>query len=153
MTTGDPAHFSRRRWDLFTRSQITRARVTAHASSSDILVPSELDGDYPPVPCRAYTPTAMADSAASTPSPPGKRPSGPALLFFHGGGMVIQSEVAKQSDDLVLQLVRRLGWPAYSVGYRLSPGHRFPCGLRDAYARRDAHGALPTPCTSHWVHC
>lgn len=39
-----------------------------------------------------------------------------------------------QAHDIVVELVRRLGCRAYSVGYRLSPEHPFPAALRDSYS-------------------
>ena len=49
--------------------------------STDMMVPQRLEGDYPPVPVRKYVPEGAADDAVL-----------PILIYFHGGGMVIQSE-------------------------------------------------------------
>jgi acetyl esterase/lipase len=55
-----------------------------------------------------------------------------ALLWIHGGGLVIGS--AKQDDRLCLGTAKALGIPIVSVEYRLAPEHPFPAALDDAAA-------------------
>ena len=56
----------------------------------------------------------------------------PALLWIHGGGMVIGT--AAQDDKLCQQFAQELGIVVASVDYRLSPEHPFPVPLEDCYA-------------------
>lgn len=55
----------------------------------------------------------------------------PALLWIHGGGMVMGC--AAQDDRLCLQLAREAGIVVASVEYRLAPEHPFPTPLDDCY--------------------
>ncbi len=56
----------------------------------------------------------------------------PALVWIHGGGTVLGSPNA--CDLSVRHLVARLGWPAFSVDYRLAPETPFPGPLDDCTA-------------------
>ncbi|RUQ96905.1 alpha/beta hydrolase [Labedella endophytica] len=62
------------------------------------------------------------------------RPSapGPALLWIHGGGLVIGA--AQQDDRLCLSTAQTLGIPVVSAAYRLAPEHPFPAALDDVAA-------------------
>jgi acetyl esterase/lipase len=55
-----------------------------------------------------------------------------ALLWLHGGGMVIGR--AAQDDRLCSDTARALGISVVSVEYRLAPEHPFPAPLDDAHA-------------------
>jgi acetyl esterase/lipase len=55
----------------------------------------------------------------------------PALLWIHGGGMVIGTPV--QDDDLCRSFARSAGCLVGAVGYRLAPEHPFPTPLEDCY--------------------
>lgn len=57
---------------------------------------------------------------------------GPALLWLHGGGMVIGT--AKQDDIIAGMLAKELGIVVASVDYRLAPKHPYPAPLEDCYA-------------------
>ena len=59
----------------------------------------------------------------------------PALLWIHGGGMVMGSPSA--SDLTVRHVVAALGWPVVSVDYRLAPETPFPGPLDDCTAAFD----------------
>jgi acetyl esterase/lipase len=72
------------------------------------------DGD---VPVRVYMPA---------------RPTGSAMLWIHGGGLVIGS--AKMDDRLCGETARQLGVTIVSVDYRLAPKHPFPAALDDGHA-------------------
>ncbi len=56
----------------------------------------------------------------------------PALVWIHGGGMIIGDAVQDQRANLAL--VRELGIAVVSVDYRLAPEHPFPAPLDDCYA-------------------
>ncbi len=73
--------------------------------------------DLPPLPIRAYTPTAPA-------SPLG------AIVWFHGGGWVIGD--LDGFDHVARELCETSGQLVLSVDYRLAPEHPFPAPARDA---------------------
>lgn len=54
------------------------------------------------------------------------------LVYFHGGGMSVGS--IEQYDSLCQRLSQRSGVIVVSVDYRLTPEHRFPAPVEDAYA-------------------
>lgn len=54
----------------------------------------------------------------------------PALVFFHGGGLVAGS--IETHDGICRALCASSGVTVISVGYRLAPEHKFPAGLEDA---------------------
>lgn len=58
--------------------------------------------------------------------------AGAALLWIHGGGMVIGSAV--QDDLFCAETARELGIVVVSVEYRLAPEFPFPTPLDDCYA-------------------
>jgi acetyl esterase len=57
--------------------------------------------------------------------------SQPALVYFHGGGMSMGS--LEQYEGLTQRLAARSGVTVIAVDYRLTPEHRFPAPLEDAY--------------------
>eukprot|EP00931_Biecheleriopsis_adriatica_P121083 TRINITY_DN96162_c0_g1_i1.p1 TRINITY_DN96162_c0_g1~~TRINITY_DN96162_c0_g1_i1.p1 ORF type:complete len:381 (-),score=37.90 TRINITY_DN96162_c0_g1_i1:14-1117(-) len=125
MTTGDPADFRRATWDTITSTQEVRPSDNESGISCyDAFVPSFFDADPVQIPCRFYRPALPSQNDEELPT----------LVYFHGGGFCIQSEKQKSAHDMVIQLCRRLGCRAVSVGYRLAPECPFPCGLRDAYS-------------------
>ena len=63
---------------------------------------------------------------------PKKDVSEAALLFIHGGGMVIGS--ASQDDQRLADLAVELGITVVSVEYRLAPENPFPAPLDDCFA-------------------
>lgn len=90
------------------------------------------DGD-PDVAVYVYEPPADA----SPPAADGRRP---AVLWIHGGGLVIGHPIAYH--DICRRLARELGAVVVSVDYRLAPEHPFPAGLEDCFAAlRWLHGA------------
>jgi acetyl esterase len=64
--------------------------------------------------------------------PEGAAPTGPVIVFFHGGGWVIGS--IQSHDNTCGRLAAESGCTVISVEYRLAPEHRFPAPLEDAYA-------------------
>ena len=79
-----------------------------------------IPGPGGPLRVRIYTP--RGDSA---------RPRA-LLVYFHGGGMSVGS--IEQYDSLCQRLSHRSGTIVISVDYRLTPEHRFPAPVDDAYA-------------------
>lgn len=64
--------------------------------------------------------------------PTERRHHGAALLWIHGGGMVIGN--ARQDDPVCKQLANELGVTVAAVDYRLAPEHPFPAPLDDCFA-------------------
>src|SRR5690349_14950176 len=59
-------------------------------------------------------------------------PTGPAVLYIHGGGMIASS--AKMYDRPVAQYVAATGVPFLSVEYRYAPEFPAPTPTTDCYA-------------------
>lgn len=57
--------------------------------------------------------------------------SGAALLWIHGGGLVVGS--AALDDIMCSETAAQTGATVVSVGYRLAPAHRFPAAIDDCY--------------------
>lgn len=64
--------------------------------------------------------------------PAGLEPLVPALLWIHGGGLVLGT--AAQDDRLCRAVADELGIIVASVDYRRAPEHQFPAALDDCYA-------------------
>jgi acetyl esterase/lipase len=58
--------------------------------------------------------------------------AGPAMVYFHGGGMIMGS--VEQSDRLIAAYVADSGVPVLAVDYRLAPEHPYPHPVEDCYA-------------------
>ncbi|RLK52621.1 alpha/beta hydrolase [Microbacterium telephonicum] len=58
-------------------------------------------------------------------------PSGAALLWIHGGGLVLGA--AAMDDGLCGETARDLGVTVVSVDYRFAPRHPFPAAIDDAW--------------------
>jgi acetyl esterase/lipase len=67
---------------------------------------------------RVYTPTERRTSGA--------------LLWIHGGGLVLGD--LSMDDPLCTETARRLGVVVVSANYRLAPEHPFPAPLEDCFA-------------------
>jgi acetyl esterase/lipase len=63
---------------------------------------------------------------------PNKAETGAALLWIHGGGMVVGS--AKQDDRFCATTARELGIAVVAAEYRLAPEYPFPTALDDCLA-------------------
>ncbi|HEX7135930.1 MAG TPA: alpha/beta hydrolase [Iamia sp.] len=89
----------------------------------------------PAVPVFVYEPPAT-DADAGAPRP--------AVLWIHGGGLVIGHPIAYH--DICRRLARELGAVVVSPDYRLAPRDPFPAGLEDCYRAlrwvHDEAGAL-----------
>jgi acetyl esterase/lipase len=104
-------------------------RRTAFASLMKFSGPAErvaaaeactLQGPDGPIPVRVYTP------AGAGPGPL------PALVYFHGGGLVAGS--VETHDAVSRALANASGCRLFAVDYRLGPEHRFPAAIADGYA-------------------
>ncbi|MEQ8328446.1 alpha/beta hydrolase [Parvibaculum sp.] len=71
------------------------------------------------IPVRIYTPVAGGGT-------------GPALVYYHGGGWVIGD--LDTHDALCRTLANEAGCKVIAVDYRLAPEHPFPAAIDDAYA-------------------
>lgn len=76
-------------------------------------------GDGQPLRVRLYLPDEVAEPRA-------------AMLWVHGGGMIIGTP--EQDEASNLELCRDFGLVVAAPQYRLSPGHPFPAPLEDCYA-------------------
>jgi len=65
----------------------------------------------------------------------------PALLWIHGGGMVMGD--ARQDAPFCARVARELDAVVVSVEYRLAPEHPFPAPLEDCYAALEWLAAQP----------
>lgn len=63
--------------------------------------------------------------------PPDQCRLGVAVLYFHGGGLVLGDE--RTGLPLILDWLDHLGVTVYSVDYRLAPEHPFPAAHEDCY--------------------
>lgn len=79
----------------------------------------EVDGADEKLRARLYTPEAAG-------------PSGPGLIFFHGGAFVVGD--LDSHDMICRRLAHAANMRVLSVAYRLSPKHRFPCAVDDVIA-------------------
>lgn len=70
------------------------------------------------IPIRLYTPPHQSDNRL--------------LLFFHGGGWVLEN--VDTYDSVCRNLARKTGCRVASVEYALAPEYPFPTGLEDCYA-------------------
>lgn len=91
--------------------------LEAVVAVEDRLVPGPDDG--PEVPIRVYKPSDDGQSRAG-------------LVFYHGGGWAIGE--LDTYDSLCHLLANAGDCVVVSVDYRLSPEHRFPSGVEDAFA-------------------
>jgi acetyl esterase len=97
----------------------------AHSEDREIPGPNGL------IPIRIYRPPAESTAAAP-----------PILLLFHGGGYALGD--IDSHDHMARHYCARARVVVVNVGYRLSPEHRFPCGVEDCYAALEwaaRHGA------------
>jgi len=79
-----------------------------------------LPGPDAPLAVRVYTPTGAPRAPL------------PALVYFHGGGLVAGS--LDSHDPICRSLTNASGCRLISVDYRLAPEHPFPAAIADGYA-------------------
>ncbi|MBO6677042.1 alpha/beta hydrolase [Parvibaculum sp.] len=78
-----------------------------------------IPGPASDIPVRIYTPVAGGGT-------------GPALVYYHGGGWVIGD--LDTHDALCRTLANEAGCKVIAVDYRLAPEHPFPAAIDDAFA-------------------
>lgn len=64
--------------------------------------------------------------------PPAAKSPAPALIYFHGGGMMTGQ--VETWDGACQRIAREAGVIVVVPEYRLAPEHHFPAGVEDAYA-------------------
>ncbi len=115
--------------DVATRRSNTAALFAALASSME--VPNDVEvrhydltvADGTVLPLTWYEPRT------------GGRTASAAMLYLHGGGMIVGLEqTAAVYDIAVRQYVSRSGVPALVVDYRVAPEHPHPTPVEDCYA-------------------
>jgi len=74
-------------------------------------------GSYGSVPVRVYQPDP--------------EPTGTAVVYYHGGGMIVGT--LDSYDGLARNLSRSIGATVFSVDYRLAPEFTYPVGSDEAY--------------------
>jgi acetyl esterase len=90
---------------------------------------TSFDGPHGPVPVRAYRPHgAYQQHGIATES----AVPGAAIVYFHGGGMILGSIAT--FDSLARHLAAACGAVVLSVDYRLAPEHPYPVASDEAYA-------------------
>ncbi|MGW5717766.1 alpha/beta hydrolase [Amycolatopsis sp. NPDC003865] len=80
---------------------------------------SSWPGPGGPLPLRCYEPAGLPES-------------GPAIVYFHGGGFVLGS--LDTHEGACRLLAEEAGVRVISIGYRLAPEHPFPAAASDAVA-------------------
>ncbi len=76
-----------------------------------------------------FVETQVSDTAAIRVYRPAHAPTpSPALLYIHGGGLLIGSPV--QDEPVLRAIADELGVVVATVRYRLAPEHRFPGSAR-----------------------
>ena len=83
-----------------------------------------------------------ADVSVHVFRPASARPPRPALLWIHGGGMVLGD--AAQDSRFCRRIADQLDIVVASVEYRLAPEHPFPTPLKTATPRCNGSPASPT---------
>ncbi|MBO0985591.1 alpha/beta hydrolase [Rathayibacter sp. SD072] len=119
---------------LATRREAVGAEAPPDLVVDDLEIPGA-DG-APPIRARSYRPRILRGAA-------------PALIWVHGGGMVLGSHLQDESSNIAF--ARTLGISVLSVDYRLSPAHPAPAALEDVVAafrwlveHADERGVDPT---------
>ena len=82
-----------------------------------------------------------ADVSVHVFRPASARPGTPALLWIHGGGMVLGD--AAQDSSFCRRVADELNIVVVSVEYRLAPEHPFPTPLEDCYTALQWLGRQP----------
>lgn len=125
----------RRAYRWFPRPQVRHGWQRRMTQAALALIPppkptagvrfERIDFDAPGTGVRVFTPT---EAAAPTPATPARA----ALVWMHGGGLVIGAAAA--DHRFCAELAERLGVVVVSVEYRLAPQHPFPVPLDDCMA-------------------
>ncbi|CAN6224714.1 unnamed protein product [Urochloa humidicola] len=117
--------YSDRRIDrLFSTSTVPPGFDAATGvTSKDVII----DGDTG-LYARLYLPVPDTASRSS-----GDNKKLPVLVYFHGGGFVIQSAASPVYQPFLNSLAARAGLLVVSVNYRLAPEHPLPAGYDDSF--------------------
>lgn len=93
-----------------------------HAAAPDMggVVDTSFAGPHGDLPVRIYRPEVLAS------------PLPPAIVYFHGGGMIVGS--IRSSDSTARFLAAECQAVVISVDYRLAPEHKYPVATDEAYA-------------------
>jgi acetyl esterase/lipase len=102
------------------RESFRKLMALSRSEAAVIGLNQTIPGPAGPIPLRIYTP-------ATTP-----RATLPALVFFHGGGLVAGN--LDTHDALCRTLAEGLGAKVVAVDYRLAPEHPFPAAIEDSFA-------------------
>lgn len=102
------------------KSLVGLTRFSGPVPSVAAVEESTVPGPEGPIAVRAYTPKGAGDGTL------------PALVYFHGGGLVAGS--LETHDWVSRALANATGCRTFSVDYRLAPEHPFPAAITDAYA-------------------
>lgn len=120
--------------DLFAPAKTVTGLREALANARDFL-------ETPPPPVARKVDVTLTHEGQSVPArvyvPHGaSEPSGPALVFFHGGGFILGS--LDGYDPMCQRLAAVSGLRIVSVDYRLAPEHPYPAAIEDSFAAFDA---------------
>ena len=120
--------------DLFAPAKTVTGLRDALNNAKDLL-------ELPPPPVARREDVSLASGGLSVHArvyvPHGAvEPSGPTLVFFHGGGFMIGS--LDGYDPLCQRLAAVSGVRVVSVAYRLAPEHPYPAAVEDAFAAFEA---------------
>lgn len=89
-------------------------------AAMDAVEDHSFDGPHGSVQTRIYRPTPRGESLS------------PALLYFHGGGMIMGT--IENYDALCREIAARSGVVVVSVDYRLAPEYSYPVANDEAFA-------------------
>jgi acetyl esterase/lipase len=106
---------------------LPRSAVSARTLQSVRL----LSGLQSKLPTKHVEVTPVADISVRVHRPSLPQSSSPAVLWIHGGGMVMGT--AAQDDAICRRFAEELGIIVAAVDYRLAPEHPFPVPLDDCY--------------------
>uniref|UniRef100_A0A7N0ZSJ7 Alpha/beta hydrolase fold-3 domain-containing protein n=1 Tax=Kalanchoe fedtschenkoi TaxID=63787 RepID=A0A7N0ZSJ7_KALFE len=62
-----------------------------------------------------------------------ERPTLPVIVYFHGGGFVLQTAQSPTCDSIARKLALQVPAVVASLSYRLAPEHKYPAQHQDAY--------------------
>ncbi len=122
----NPNNFSRRLFERLSLYSILRRPegIYDNVTRTDDIIPG-LTSASQPVKIRVYVPNGT-DASGDSPLP--------VFLYLHGGGFCVSHYDSPDYDRLCSSFAKLGRMIVLSVEYRLSPEHRFPAAIEDAYA-------------------